>query len=237
MSDRHVSDRHASDGLVADGRERDGADLAALHADWRAAWGPTIGGEALRGVMEGNPRLHERMLAAIARRHELSLARAPRLDRTGAAVAAALRADAGGFVRLCGLARIGNRLALATNPDDYGALSRTFGRARLVAAARIASGMPPDDAGHGYDSEQLGPAVDRMGAAVLREWASALPRSSAEWIAMHMPREDDDPVGSVGAERARRIVEGAVRSWPELREGAGRGDGRPALSARRGRAA
>ena len=203
-----------------------GTNLAALHPDWRAAWGGTIAGKALRAEMEGNPRLHARLLTAIAERHDLSVARPPRLDRTGAAVAAALDEDAEGFVRLCGLARIGHRLALATNPDDYAALARTFGRGPLVAAARIAADLPPDEGGHGYDSEQLAPAVDRMGASVVREWAEALPRASAEWIAMHMPRDEEEPGGALGTERARRIVEGAVKRWPELRAERERDGGR-----------
>ena len=213
----------------------DRADLAALHPHWRAAWGGTIAGKELRAAMEANPRLQRRMLAGIAERHGLSVVAPPRLDRVASAVAGALNEDAAGFVRLCGLARIGHRLALATNPDDYAALARTFGREPLVVAARIAATLPPDTGGHGYDSEQLAPAVDRMGVAVLREWADALPRSSAEWIAMHMPRDEDEAGGTLGAERARRIVEGAVERWPSLHAD---GPRRPArLPGRRRRAA
>ena len=254
-SGRNVSDRTRDrDGRRRSGRGSDagerasgdgsreapsgrGAELASLHPDWRAAWGGTIVGRDLRAEMEGNPRLHQRMLTAIAERHDLSVTRAPRLDRTGSAVAGALREDAEGFVRLCGLARIGHRLALATNPDDYAALARTFGRPALVAATRIAAALPPDEGEHGYDSEQLGPAVDRMGAAVLREWGETLPRASAEWIAMHMPLDDDEAGGPVGTERARRIVEGAAERWSSVRESGGRGSGDGSLPARRRRAA
>ena len=200
--------------------------LASLHHEWRAAWGGTISGAALRAEMEANPRLHERMLKAIAARHGRAVTRAPRLDRLSTDVLAALADDREGFVRLCGLARIGRRVAMATNPADYAALARVFGKAALAAAARIAASLPHDDGGHGYDSEQLAPAADRMGMGVIEEWASTLPEPAADWIAMHMPRGEGEPA-TMGTARARTIVEGAVEAWPSIREaGDTRGDAR-----------
>lgn len=200
-----------------------GNPITALHPEWRAAWGGTIAGAALRADMEANPRLHERMLAAIGKRHGRALARQPRLDKLSQGVVAALTADQVGFVRLCGLARIGRRVALATNRADYDALSAVFGRTSLAAAARIAATLPTDDGGHGYDSEQLAPAADRMGLGVIEEWASTLPDAAADWIAMHMPPGEEE-VAPVGTARARTIVEGAVAAWPSIESAA---DARP----------
>ena len=173
--------------------------------------------------MEANPRLHERMLEAIAARHGRAVTRTPRLDKLATGVVAALTEDRAGFVRLCGLARIGRRVALATNPADYDALAQVFGRGALAAAARIAATLPHDDGGHGYDFQQLAPAADRMGMGVIEEWASTLPDAAADWIAMHMPREEDEPL-PVGTARARTIVEGAVAAWPSVH---GAGEQRP----------
>ena len=188
--------------------------ITSLHPEWRAAWGGTIGSATLRAEMEANPRLHERMLGAIAKRHGRAVTRQPRLDKLATGVVAALREDRQGFVRLCGLARIGRRVALATNPADYEALAQVFGRGALAAAARIAAELPHDDGGHGYDSEQLAPAADRMGMAVVEEWATTLPDPAADWIAMHLPRAEGGDAAPMGTARARTIVEGVVSAWP-----------------------
>ena len=203
----------------ASARKAAGDRIAALHPEWRAAWGGTIAGQTLRAEMEANPRLHDRMLAAIAKRHGRAVARAPKLDRLATAVVAALSEDRAGFVRVCGLARIGRRVALATNPADYRALVQVFGRPALAAAARISALLPHDDGGFGYDSEQLGPAADRMGMAVIEEWADTLSEPVADWIAVHMPRGEGDPA-PMGAASARTIIEGVVEAWPRIRDSA-----------------
>ena len=220
-----------------------GLGIAALHPDWRRAWGRTVRGGALRAAMEGNPRLESRLLEAIGETHGHALVARPRLDRTASAVATALVEDARGFIRLCGLAHIGRRIAMATNRDDYAVLAKTFGARHLATAARIARDLPEADADHGYDSQQLGAVVERLGHAVLTEWSATQPRQSADWIAMMLPRAETGGT-VVGAARAVAIVEAAAARWtPEERTGrdgdarteAGR-DGRTGgRSARRGR--
>ena len=153
-------------------------------------------------------------MAAIGETHGLRVSETPRLDATGRAVVAALGDDPMGFQRLCGLAQIGKRLALATNREDYAALARAFGREPLSAAVRIAATVPDGANAHGYDSQQLVPAVERLGLAVLRAWAGTQGRGAADWIAMMLPRERDADTGAVNGERARAIVEAAAERWP-----------------------
>ena len=206
----------------------EGGSLAALHPDWRRAWGPSIQGEGLRAAIEADPRLRGRILATIAESHDLAIGAEPRLDRTAGAVARALGEDRIGFQRLCGLAHIGRRIATATNRDDYGVLAKAFGPDRLAAAVRISSDLPEREDDHGYDTDQLVPAVERLGRAVLGEWTATLPRGAADWITMMLPRGGGEPGGSVGTARAIAIVEGAAE---EVRAEDRRGTGRRSLAA------
>ena len=191
-----------------------------LHPDWRNGWGETLAGEQLRSQIEGNPRLQRRIVAQIAAAHGAQLTEVPRLDQTTAKVAEALGVDRPGFVRLCGLAHIGRRLALATNRDDYAALARSFGKEPLAAAVRIASDLPDDAGEHGYDSDQLVPAVERMGRMILDEWLDSLPRPASERVVMMLPRERTRQESAVPTARAVSIVEGAAKAWKAPESGA-----------------
>ena len=209
--------------------------VAALHPDWCKGWGRSIEGASLLAAMEANPRLQSRLLASIAETHGRSLPRNPRLDRTTDAVAAALREDRVGFLRLCGLSHIGRRIAMATNPEDFGVLSKAFGAARLAAAARISTELPDEGADHGYDSEQLVPAVERTGRAVMAAWIATLPGEAADWLTMLLPRErggrGEGGVG-VGTARAVAIIEGAAERWRSTTDASDAGRrGRPAIEA------
>lgn len=208
-------------------RSRDGAgQLAALHPDWRSGWGETLAGEELRAQLEANPRLGARIVAQIAATHGASLSGRPKLERTASAVADALGADRIGFIRLCGLCHIGRRLALATNASDYAALVSAFGREALATAARVGRELTDEIGDHGYDSEQLVPAVDRTGHVVLREWVQTLPGEEGEWMRMLMPRERGQSGMGIGSARAVAIVRGAAAHWrpsaTPTREGTGR---------------
>lgn len=216
--------------------------LSMLHPDWRRAWGPSIQGEGTRAAMEADPRLRARILARIGDAHDLAVGGEPRLDRTAGAVARALGEDRVGFQRLCGLAHIGRRIATATNREDYAVLSKAFGADRLAAAVRIAADLPERADDHGYDTEQLVPAVERIGRSVLAEWSATLPRGAADWLAMMLPRGRGETGGSVGTARAVAIVEGAAEeARAEERRGAARraleAPGRARASGRKERAA
>ena len=194
--------------------------VAALHPDWRRGWGPSIGDDALRAALEGNPRLQRRIVEAIGETHDMAVSGAPRMDSLGAAAAKAIAEDRTGFTRLCGLAQIGRRLAMATNPDDYGALARAFGAEAMAVAVRIATKLPEGGDVHGYDSEQLVPAVDRLGGGVLREWIATQPRAAQTWLTMMLPRQRGEDTTNLDAERATAIVEAALDAWPlPAREG------------------
>ena len=190
------------------------ASVSALHPDWRRSWGSSITDAELRGAMEANPRLQRRITEAIGGAHGIAISNAPRLEGVAAGAAKAIATDRVGFTRLCGLAQIGRRLAMATNPDDYGALAKAFGGEALAAAVRIATKLPEGDDSHGYDSEQLVPAVDRLGTAVLREWIETLPRTPQGWLTMMLPRARGDDVSSIGTQRSIAIVEAALDVWP-----------------------
>ena len=206
--------------------------VASLHPDWRKAWGRTIEGADLRAALEANPRLQSRILGAIGKAHGRTLRSDPRLDETSLRVAKALGADRDGFVRLCGLAHIGRRIAMATNPDDYTVLSRAFGGERLAAAVRIAAALPGGAGEHGYDSEQLVPAVERTGRAVLASWVATLPAEAADWMTMLLPPSEEG--GLVATARAVAIVEGAADHWTPPAEGS---EARTERTSRRRRAA
>ena len=187
--------------------------IAVLHEDWRAAWGETLAGEALRSEIEANPRLQSRLLEQIAEAHGASFDTRPDLTRTAGKVADILAVDRTGFLRLCGLAHIGRRLAMATNRDDYLALARSFGQNHLAAAVRIAADMPEEIDTRGFDSEQLVQLADRMGTVALREWITTLPKPSADWIRMLLPRERDRKGSDMSTTRAVALVEGAAKHW------------------------
>lgn len=196
--------------------------VSALHPDWRRGWGASIADGELRAALEGNPRLEGRIIEAIGDAHGLSIGSTPRLDGVTARAAKAIAEDRVGFTRLCGLAQIGRRLAMATNPDDYSALAKAFGAEQLATAVRIANTLPEGEDTHGYDSEQLVPAVDRLGGAVLREWIGTQTRAAQSWMTMMLPRTRADDATSIGVQRAIAIVEAATDAWPlHGREGAG----------------
>ena len=203
------------------GARGEGPTVATLHPDWRRGWGSSIADPALRADLERNPRLQKRIIERIGDLHGLGLSGAPRMDSVGAAAAKAISADRTGFTRLCGLAQIGRRLAMATNPDDYGALAKAFGAEALAASVRIATKLPEGQDSHGYDSQQLVPAVDRLGGVVLREWIATQPRAAQSWLTMMLPRVRGEETTVIGAERATAIVEAALDAWPlPTREGA-----------------
>ena len=164
--------------------------------------------------MEANPRLQRRIIEAIGDAHGTPISGAPRLDGAASRVSRAIADDRTGFTRLCGLAQIGRRLAMATNPEDYNALVRAFGAEPLAAAVRIAASLPEGSDAHGYDSQQLVPAVDRMGAAVLREWITLQPHAAQTWLTMTLPRVRSEDTTTIGSQRSTAIVEAAVDAWP-----------------------
>ena len=187
--------------------------IAVLHEDWRTGWGETLAGEGLRSEIEANPRLQSRLLEQIADAHGANFSSPPDLERTTSKVADLLASDRTGFVRLCGLAHIGRRLAMATNRDDYLALARSFGQNHLAAAVRIAAGMPEEVDARGYDTDQLVQLADRMGGVALREWIATLPKTSADWMRMMLPRERDRKGADMSTSRAVALVEGAAKHW------------------------